>query len=531
MLTDARRPVARNVAFLADQSAGAFGTFEHGIHELQHLLGRAIGGLQRRLLEHRAGALDQLLIDTAFLTQALRPRALERVDRLLFVADGEDGAPRRLGREELARQCTDDLPLFGGGVLGFVDQDVVHAAVQLVQHPGGRGVLGQEPHRARHQVGEVQRAARRLGLFVEGGVGAGERQHLHRVVSDLGRAQDVARRQVFRLQFRQPTDRRRGRRLGAHAGSSVAVRLAEDGGQRRERGVRQSDRVHGVGQLGVGLGAPRHRLGHAAPLAGIDEADEVALDLLRPLVRIGAGQRVWRGCGSCFPGVGIGGQRIAPGLDHRQQGLEPRPVQLDSKVAVGRADRPLRIRQGVAGQILARLVRQQRRRLVLQHREGGRHAGLKRKAPQELFAEGMNGLDLQAARRLQRASEQAARLRQSRFAERGGIAVVQRGHGLGELAIVHHGPAAQLIEQPRLHLGGGGLGVGDAQDGVGPGLGQQQAGHAVDQGGGLARAGVGGDEDRQVRVGGEDLVGGSAHSEASSSPPATAHSHTRARWS
>ena len=29
----------------------------------------------------------------------------------------------------------------------------------------------------------------------------------------------------------------------------------------------------------------------------------------------------------------------------------------------------------------------------------------------------------------------------------------------------------------------------------------------------------------------EDLVGGGAHSDPSSSPPATAHSHTRARWS
>ena len=62
--------------------------------------------------------------------------------------------------------------------------------------------------------------------------------------------------------------------------------------------------------------------------------------------------------------------------------------------------------------------------------------------------------------------------------------------------VVHDGPAAQLFEQPRLHLGGGGLGVGDAQDLAGLDPSQQQARHAVDQGRGLARAGVGGDEDR-----------------------------------
>ncbi len=108
------------------------------------------------------------------------------------------------------------------------------------------------------------------------------------------------------------------------------------------------------------------------------------------------------------------------------------------------------------------------------------------------------------------------------------VAVVQPGQFARQGGVVQHGPAAQLIEQPGLHLGGGGLGVGDAQDGAGIDLVQQQPRHPVDQGGGLARAGVGGDEDGQARVGGDDL-GDDAHS--SSPSPMTDHSQTRARWS
>ena len=76
-------------------------------------------------------------------------RALEGVDRLLLVADREHGAVRRARRapgadEELAGQGAQDVPLVGRGVLRLVEQHVVDAAVELEQHPGRVGALGQQ---------------------------------------------------------------------------------------------------------------------------------------------------------------------------------------------------------------------------------------------------------------------------------------------------------------------------------------------------------------------------------------------------
>ena len=206
-------------------------------------------------------------------------------------------------------------------------------------------------------------------------------------------------------------------------------------------------------------------------------------------------------------------------------------------MGIGGAEAAVGVGQGGAGQVLARRMRQGDGRLVLQNLESGRHPGLDREAPQQLFAEGVDGLDLQPARRLQRAGEQAAGVGQVGRLQAGRVAAVELDQIAGQFGVIHDGPAAQLLEQPRLHLGGGGLGVGDAQDLGRSRLLQQQPGHPVHEGGGLARAGVGGDEDRAAGIGGGPLVGAGlfegreGHSGASSSPPTTCHSQTRARWS
>jgi hypothetical protein len=107
----------------------------------------------------------------------------------------------------------------------------------------------------------------------------------------------------------------------------------------------------------------------------------------------------------------------------------------------------------------------------------------------------------------------------------------------GQGLVRHHRPLAQPAEQPALHLGGGRLGVGDAEHLFRIDPGQQQARHPVDQRLGLAGPGVGGDEGRDCWIGrralriavfgeGED---GQGHSPSSS--PLVDHSDTRARWS
>ena len=77
--------------------------------------------------------------------------ALEGVDRLLEVADDEKRAGHVLARAaaggELRGEALDHLPLVGAGVLRLVDEDVVDAAVESVEHPvGDRRILEQPAH-------------------------------------------------------------------------------------------------------------------------------------------------------------------------------------------------------------------------------------------------------------------------------------------------------------------------------------------------------------------------------------------------
>ena len=106
--------------------------------------------------------------------------ALETVDRLLLVADGEQRAQlvaRALAGEELRRQSLDDAPLRRIGVLRLIDQDVVDAAVDLVKHPGGGVGAQQQVPRLDDQVVIVERGFGLLAPLVVGLHRVGEHQH------------------------------------------------------------------------------------------------------------------------------------------------------------------------------------------------------------------------------------------------------------------------------------------------------------------------------------------------------------------
>ena len=71
---------------------------------------------------------------------------LERIDRLLLVADRKDRArerPRAGAGGEFVGEVAHDLPLLLAGVLRLVDQHVVDAEIELVVHPGGIDVAQQ----------------------------------------------------------------------------------------------------------------------------------------------------------------------------------------------------------------------------------------------------------------------------------------------------------------------------------------------------------------------------------------------------
>src|SRR5207237_8150701 len=68
--------------------------------------------------------------------------------------------------EESLGQRGNDLPLRRTCVLRLIDQDVIDAAVELVQHPGGRRCIAQERAGAMDEVIEVVSAASALGVFI-----------------------------------------------------------------------------------------------------------------------------------------------------------------------------------------------------------------------------------------------------------------------------------------------------------------------------------------------------------------------------
>ncbi len=147
-----------------DPLAGGAG--EDLVDELQDRAGGAEGIEQVAALQLGAEIGEHALVVVALGAELGRVGALEAVDRLLLVADDEDGALDVAGAgagEELVGQRLDHPPLRGAGVLGFVDQDVVEAAIEPPEHPGGRAGMFEQRAGAVDQVVEVEQAAVALG--------------------------------------------------------------------------------------------------------------------------------------------------------------------------------------------------------------------------------------------------------------------------------------------------------------------------------------------------------------------------------
>ena len=129
-----------------------------------------------RETERRCLALE----GAAHLAEPRRVSALEREDRLLLVADGEQRAELLAcpgAGEELGGKRLDDAPLRRVGVLRLVNQDVVDAAVDLVQHPGGGVGARQQRLGLYDQIVIVERGFGQLASLVIGLHGVCETEH------------------------------------------------------------------------------------------------------------------------------------------------------------------------------------------------------------------------------------------------------------------------------------------------------------------------------------------------------------------
>ncbi len=125
----------------------------------------ARAGAERMLkltkFELQLGALMRGCKVSPHLVEFLRRGILERIDRLLLVADRENRAGAEMNaraRGEFRDQSPDDLPLLVAGVLRFVDQQMIDAEIELVMHPG-RIDIGEERQRLVDQVVIIDEAA------------------------------------------------------------------------------------------------------------------------------------------------------------------------------------------------------------------------------------------------------------------------------------------------------------------------------------------------------------------------------------
>ena len=117
------------------------------------------------------------------------------------------------------------------------------------------------------------------------------------------------------------------------------------------------------------------------------------------------------------------------------------------------------------------------------------YVGFQRELVQHRFAEGVDGLDLQPARRLQRLGETAFAL--GAAWRRSGCRPSSSTMRLRQLFVAEHRPLRQAGEDAVRHVGGGGARIGQAEDLRRVGALQQQADDALRQHMRLARPGIG----------------------------------------
>jgi hypothetical protein len=313
------------------------------------------------------------------------------------------------------------------------------------------------------------------------------------------------------------------------------LQIADDAfGVRQCRQTREAPRL-----LDVGLAACRQGFRHRRPFRRRDQRAAKILGFDFCCV-VG-----WIDAERCRQ---IGERRVAVARDHDRAALgncfahdvaEGQIGRRDHRVGERTAELAVR-RVGAFEQHVERQLLEQLGLLgVVEHGKARGDIGLERELMQELGAESVDGLHLQPARGVERAREQAPRQRPPRSV---GLKARSFANGLVQPGIVEGGPFGERVEHALGHVGGGGLGEGDAEDFFRLDAVEQKIDHALDQHVGLAGACIGGDPCRDGRIGDgalqlADGIGndaGRSHSpppESSAAPPVLDHSLTRARWS
>ena len=435
------------------------------------------------------------------------------------------------------------------GVLRLVHQDVVDAAVQLVEHPFGRRLAGQQVFGLQDQVVEIENRAppllrlvtlvhrraepgqrraplhdrQRLLAVEEGGEPGGLLAH---DVEDVGHLPDSAFRRQPGARLVFPGKERRGvvvepfcpRRVPGRQPASDFLRLSSIcRAAAFQRPRRLLEPVAVERSFGAGFGVERRRA-----RAGI-EAGRV----VEPADRTGNRRFVLQQVA----------QPAALAEEIAEQGREiVRPAERGQQGEIAGVGPAARF--GTGQYPVSHAVQQGALVAFLDHPEVGRHAGLQREALEQGLAEGVDRLDAHAARHVQAGREQGAGTRRLGGDRRPAGDLLQI---TAQRRPVHQRPPAEPGRDPVDHLRRRSLGEGEAQDARRGGAVQQQPQDTPGQHMGLARAGAGADPGRDLRFRGPALgalgdplgirrrlpVAGRGHGSAS----ASAHSRMRARCS
>ena len=183
------------------------------------------------------------------------------------------------------------------------------------------------------------------------------------------------------------------------------------------------------------------------------------------------------------------------------QGLFPQPQGERGQIIL-QFLKPHRIKRRGAGQHhVPRFRDQLARTLFIQNLKPGRQAGLHRKGLQQALTEGVNGLNLQPARRFQRPCKQLSRPHQRIRLIKAQAAAGDVINRLPQALIVEIDPLGQALEYARFHFRRCRPCIGQAQDALRVHTLQQQADHPPGQDMRLARAGMSGNKGSDLRIG------------------------------
>ncbi len=491
-----------------------------------------------------------LLEEASHFREFLRRRALERENRLLLVADREDGPdspPRARSGEKLGRESRHDGPLLGRSVLRFVDEQVVERVIELVHDPGGARTRD-EFQRARCLVGEIEDAALGLGLGESGERSPRDPKQRLAALERAGGAPLVAQRFEARLlalevgfEIRAPFEllRRDAAASTARlADARCSVLLLEERIEQRfdaRLGIaRCIDGSQPVCEIPIRAASFVEPLRPGLPALSPDVAAEhFGFDPRGRVVRREAeGVPQGRAVSARVPErLERLGETLRFG-EHRRKAEGARLARRQFERA-----RLRRLKRNAIDGACPRLRHERLRLALVDHLEMRGNVGLEGEELQEPFAEGVQRLHAQAPRRFDRAGEEPPRILKGLRIGRVRAGFLDRS---GERLVVERRPFGERPEYAGRHIGGGGLGEGEAEDARWGRPGKQQPQHALGEHIGLAAAGVGrhpgggaGRGGRRLRL--AQLLGNGQRAIHAVSPsmssPEFDHSFTRARWS